>query len=51
MKIDLRDPENVRKLIAAVNDAEAQMDLFAQPNLEDLARVHLSHRPLNRSDF
>lgn len=35
MKVDLRDPENVRKLIVAVNDAEMQMDLLADvPPLE-----------------
>src|SRR5260370_12296783 len=27
MKVDLRDPENVRRLIVAVNDADIQFDL------------------------
>jgi hypothetical protein len=30
-KVDLRDPVNVQKLIAAVNDAGAQRDLFPLP--------------------
>ncbi len=35
MKVDLRDPENVRRLIVAVNDAEMQLDLAlkGQPEL------------------
>jgi len=28
MKVDLRDPENVKRLIIAVNDAELQLNLF-----------------------
>ena len=38
MKVDLRDPENVRRLIAAVNDAEMQLNLAleGQPPLREI---------------
>jgi hypothetical protein len=31
MRVDLRDPANVAKLIVAVNDAQMQVEMFAQP--------------------
>lgn len=34
MEIDLRDPENVWKLIVALNDAETQMSLPLQEPLD-----------------
>src|SRR6266851_5107531 len=38
MKVDLRDPENVRKMIVMVNDARLQMALFNEDAAEDTAQ-------------
>ncbi len=38
MKVDLRDPENVRKMIVMVNDAWLQMALFNEDAAEDTAQ-------------